>query len=98
MKNIAYYALTRQGADFLLVLYNPRSRGCDWQLTAAINLALGFRTKDTPVGLVRQAYKDGQQTTVCRPEDFKPEQADMLSLVLVGNASTYLCLVCALFC
>jgi len=75
-------------SDFVLVLYNPRSKGRGWQLTAAINLAREIRAGDTPVGLVRQAYRDGQQTAVCRLEDFKPEQADMLSLVFVGNAST----------
>jgi precorrin-3B C17-methyltransferase len=53
-----------------------------------MDLARKARAGDTPVGLVRQAYREGQETKICRLDDFDPAQADMLSLVIVGNAST----------
>lgn len=75
-------------ADFVLALYNPRSRGRDWQLGQAMTIAREYRALDCPVGLVRKAYRPDQQVTVCALGDFDPEQVDMLSLVVVGNSSS----------
>lgn len=75
-------------ADFVLALYNPRSRGRDWQLGHAMDIARSYRAPDSPVGLVRKAYRPDQQVTVCPLRDFDPAHVDMLSLVIVGNSSS----------
>jgi precorrin-3B C17-methyltransferase len=36
--------------DFVIVLYNPKSKKRDWQLSAVRDLLLGFKDPDTPVG------------------------------------------------
>ena len=77
-------------ADFVIVLYNPRSRRRDWQLARAMELIAPHRDAATPVGLVRSAYREGQAVSTCSLAQFDPAQADMLSIVFVGNASTRL--------
>jgi precorrin-3B C17-methyltransferase len=77
-------------ADFVIVLYNPRSRRRDWQLARAMELIAPHRDAATPVGLVRSAYREGQAVSTCALAQFDPAQADMLSIVFVGNASTRL--------
>ena len=75
-------------ADFVLALYNPRSRGRDWQLARALDIAREHRPAATPVGLVRQAGRAEEQASVSRLDDFNPDSVDMLSLVIIGNSAT----------
>jgi precorrin-3B C17-methyltransferase len=75
-------------ADFVIVLYNPRSKRRTGQLSEAMRIIFDARGGGVPVGLVRQAYRTGQAVSVCPLSAFDPEQADMLSLVIVGNASS----------
>ena len=76
------------GADFVVALYNPRSRGRQGHLEEALNMARRHRAPHTPVGLVRQAYRPDQSVSVHALADFDPTRVDMLSLVLIGNSST----------
>jgi len=78
------------GADFILVLYNPRSRRRDWQLPQALRIIAAARAPETPVGVVRNAYREEQSVWTGRLDGLDPDQVDMLSIVLVGNRSTRL--------
>ena len=74
--------------DFVLALYNPRSRGRRDHLARALELALAARSGETPLGHVRNAYRPEQGVRLHRLRDFDPEDADMLSIILLGNSST----------
>ena len=74
--------------DFVLVVYNPRSRRRTGQLEEALSLALSLREPGTPVGLVRQAFRTGQQVRVMRLDELNPTEVDMLSILIIGNTST----------
>ena len=50
--------------DFVVALYNPRSRSRDWQLLEARRILLEHRSGDTPVGIVKDAFRPGQQVTI----------------------------------
>lgn len=76
------------GADFVVALYNPRSRGRQGHLEEALAVARRHCAPQTPIGLVRKAYRPDQSVAVCALRDFAPEAVDMLSLVLVGNSAT----------
>ncbi|MCR5814585.1 MAG: precorrin-3B C(17)-methyltransferase [Desulfovibrio sp.] len=76
-------------ADFVLVIYNPRSRGRSQHLARAMDILKKYRSAECPVGLVRNAYRLGQSTTIFALSDFDVEQVDMLSLVIVGNSESY---------
>lgn len=76
------------GADFVLALYNPRSRGRRDHLLTALDIARRHRPPHTPVGVVRNAYRPEQEVYIRTLAELDPEQVDMLSLCLIGNAST----------
>ncbi|ABB39975.1 precorrin-3B C17-methyltransferase [Oleidesulfovibrio alaskensis G20] len=75
-------------ADFVVVLYNPRSKKRDWQLEHALETARRYRQPETPVGLVRQANRPEQAVSVAPLSVFEPAQVDMLSIVIIGNSTT----------
>ncbi len=75
-------------ADFVAVLYNPVSRRRRWQLQAALAAFLRHRRAETPVGLVRNAYRDGQHVMIVPLGAVPAERVDMLTTVVIGNAAT----------
>jgi cobalt-precorrin 5A hydrolase/precorrin-3B C17-methyltransferase len=74
--------------DFVVALYNPRSRGRDWQLSRAREILLEGRPASTPVVLARQLGRSDEQVRLSTLGDLPLEQVDMLTLVLVGNRSS----------
>ena len=72
-------------ADFVCVIYNPRSKGRPHQLDQALAEARRVRRPDCPVGLVRKAFRPGQEVSVHALADFDARLADMLSLLIIGN-------------
>lgn len=74
--------------DFVVVLYNPRSKRRNSQLEEALELAAGHRRPDTPVGLVRNARREGQAARLFSLSEVDPNEADMLSLLIIGNSQS----------
>jgi cobalt-precorrin 5A hydrolase/precorrin-3B C17-methyltransferase len=75
-------------ADFVVSLYNPRSKGRDWQLGKAREILLDYRSPDTPVGIVKDAYREGQEVMLTDLGSLSPEDVDMLTIVIVGSSRT----------
>ncbi|MDR3640346.1 MAG: precorrin-3B C(17)-methyltransferase [Humidesulfovibrio sp.] len=75
-------------ADFVVVLYNPRSGRRRDQLPKALAVLAGHRPGTTPVGLVKRAYRPGQEVLTATLADFDPEAVDMQSILVIGNAAT----------
>jgi len=75
-------------ADFVLVLYNPRSKRRPHLLARALEVVGESRSPGTPVGIVRQAWREGQSATVSTLADTDPQVVDMLTIVIVGNSQT----------
>ena len=75
--------------DFVVALYNPRSKGRDWQLAKARDILLEHRSKDTPVALARQLGRADEQSVLTTLDALDPNDVDMLTVVLIGNSSTY---------
>jgi cobalt-precorrin 5A hydrolase/precorrin-3B C17-methyltransferase len=77
--------------DFVVALYNPRSRGRTHQLPDALALLAEHRAPATPVGLVRDATRPGERvelTTLAEMLDGGAERVDMLTTVVVGNSAS----------
>ena len=74
--------------DFVVSLYNPRSKGRDWQLGKVKEILLGHRPSDTPVGIVRDAYRPTQQVILTDLASLRPVDVDMLTIVVVGSSQT----------
>ena len=75
--------------DFVVALYNPRSMGRDWQLQRAMELLLQSRPGSTPVVLARQLGRAEEQVSLHSLADLPVDRVDMLTLVLIGNSSSY---------
>ena len=74
--------------DFVVSLYNPRSKGRDWQLGKVREMLLEHRPPETPVGIVRDAYRPTQSVALTDLASLRPEEVDMLTVVVVGNSQT----------
>ena len=74
--------------DFVVSLYNPRSRGRDWQLGKVREMFLSHRPPDTPVGIVKDAYRPTQALTLTDLASLRPEEVDMLTVVVIGSSQT----------
>jgi cobalt-precorrin 5A hydrolase / precorrin-3B C17-methyltransferase len=77
-------------ADFVVALYNPRSRTRTEQIATAQSIFLNYRKPDTPVAIVRSAYREDEQITLTTLEKLLENPIDMLSTILIGNQSTSL--------
>jgi len=76
--------------DLVLVVYNPASRTRTWQLKAVADLLLRFREPETPVGLVENAFRAGQDVDVIRLDALRDRTVSMFTTVVVGNSRTFL--------
>ena len=75
-------------ADVAVALYNPRSRGRNWQLDAARAILLGCRAPSTPVGVVTDASRPGQAVHLTTLGDLDVGTVGMTTCVIVGSSTT----------
>jgi adenosylcobyric acid synthase len=76
-------------ADFVVALYNPRSKGRVRHLERAREIFLAARSAETPVGIVRHACREGEERIVTTLAGMLEHHIDMFSLVIIGNSATY---------
>ena len=74
--------------DFVIGLYNPRSKRRHWQLDRAREIILEHRSAATPVGIVRNAFRPGQEVRVATLGELRSDDADMFSIILIGNSQS----------
>jgi precorrin-3B C17-methyltransferase len=75
-------------ADFVIVLYNPKSKKRDWQLKRAQELILEHRDKDTPVGIVTGAMRENQEVSFTRLDRLDTAEVGMQTIVFIGSSSS----------
>ncbi len=75
-------------ADFVIVLYNPQSLGRKKPLAKAHQILLKYRSKDTPVGIVKQAGRKGESSKVTTLKELLNYDVDMATTIIVGNSTT----------
>jgi len=76
-------------ADLVAALYNPASQRRRQLLAEARDIFLRHRSRATPVGLVRNAYRPGQSVRIHTLGDLPLAEVDMFTLVVIGNSRTY---------
>jgi cobalt-precorrin 5A hydrolase/precorrin-3B C17-methyltransferase len=74
--------------DLVVVLYNPASVRRRQPLTEALAILGAHRPPETPVGLVREAYRPDQSVTLTTLGALVPEQIDMRTVVVIGSSRT----------
>lgn len=75
-------------ADFVIAIYNPKSRKRVGHLREALEIIGRCRTGKTPVGIVNKANRKGQKVTVTTLDSVDEAQVDMQTVIIVGNSST----------
>jgi cobalt-precorrin 5A hydrolase/precorrin-3B C17-methyltransferase len=75
-------------ADFVTAFYNPRSQVRVEQILKAQQIFLKYRNPHTPVALVRAAYRPDEEIQLTTLEKLNDAAIDMLTTVLIGNATT----------
>ena len=76
-------------ADFVVALYNPKSGRRTRQIVEARRLFLRHRRPDTPVAIVKSAYRPRQRVEFTTLEKMTECDIGMLSTVLIGNSNTF---------
>lgn len=77
-------------ADFVLVLYNPRSKGRAEHLQNALEIIKKYRDNSTPVGIVKDYGRADEKQIITTLALLLPEDVDMTTTVVIGNSQTKL--------
>ncbi len=75
-------------ADFVVAIYNPKSQNRTEQLVKAVNIFLEHRQPQTPVAIIRGAYRENEEITLTNLDKLLEVDVDMLTIILIGNEST----------
>lgn len=75
-------------ADFVIALYNPRSKRRSDHLEHALEIIARHRSATTPVGIVGRAMRDGQSVALTTLNAVDTEAVDMQTVLIIGNSST----------
>lgn len=76
-------------SDFVVALYNPKSGRRTRQIVEAQRLFLRHRRSDTPVAIVKSAYRKKQRIEFTTLEKMSECDIGMLTTVLIGNSNTF---------
>lgn len=77
-------------ADFVISLYNPRSKGRPDYLNEAIQIIKKYRKGTTPVGIVRNSGRDDFSKEIATLDTIDCESVDMKTIVIIGNSTSYI--------
>ena len=77
-------------ADFVVCLYNPRSKGRSEHLAKAFEIMGEFKDGSTPVGIVKDVGREKEEKFVCTFDTMDFERVDMTTMVVIGNKSTFI--------
>ena len=75
--------------DFVICLYNPKSRKRKDYLEKAADIIMTYRKPETPVGIVRRAGRENSSCEVTTLKELKNAEVDMFTIVIIGNSMTY---------
>lgn len=76
-------------ADFVISLYNPKSKGRPHYLRESIDIIRNHRLGTVPIAVVKNALRDGQEVSISTFDTFDENIVDMLSIVIIGNSQSY---------
>lgn len=77
-------------ADFVICIYNPRSKGRSEHLKRAFEIMGEYKSLDTPVGIVKNAGRENQEVYILDIKSMNYEICDMSTMVIVGNKESYI--------
>ncbi len=76
--------------DFVIALYNPKSKARKDNLRKAMDIISEYKKPDTPVGIVKNAGRQGNEKRITTISDIDYDFVDMRTVLIIGNSSTYI--------
>lgn len=76
-------------ADFVVVIYNPKSKKRTDQIVRAREILLASRAPDTPVGIVSGATREHETVRLTTLAAMLDEEIGMQTTVIIGNSQTF---------
>jgi len=76
-------------ADFVIVIYNPKSKGRVEHFSRAVEIIRRYRKSETPVGIVRAAMRASERVAVTTLQEVLSHEIDMQTTVIIGNSGTF---------
>ena len=76
--------------DFVIGIYNPRSKTRKENFRKAIEIIKSFKKNETPVGIVKNAYRDNQEIYITSLENILnyEDRIDMNCTIIIGNSNS----------
>ncbi|HIH44625.1 MAG TPA: precorrin-3B C(17)-methyltransferase [Candidatus Methanoperedenaceae archaeon] len=77
-------------SDFVIAIYNPKSRGRSTHFAGAVEIIRKYRAGTVPVGIVKNATRDGETaivTTLDRVLEHS-DVVDMSTTIIIGNSES----------
>ena len=75
--------------DFVVVIYNPRSKKRTDQIVRTREIMLTHRSPDTPVGIVSGATREHETVRLTTLANMLDEEIGMQTTVIIGNSQTF---------
>lgn len=75
--------------DFVISLYNPKSKGRTEQIVEAREIMLKHKAPSTPVALLRHVGREDENYILTNLDEMLNYEIDMFTVVIVGNSKTY---------
>ncbi len=76
-------------SDFVIILYNPKSKGRVEHINIAVSIIQKYRSPETPVGLVKQAMREGETVIITDLKHLIEHEIDMQTTIIIGNSQTF---------
>ena len=76
-------------ADFVVVIYNPKSKKRTDQIVRTREIMLAHRSPDTPVGIVSGATREHETVRLTTLAKMLDEEIGMQTTVIIGNSQTF---------
>ncbi len=76
--------------DFVVSIYNPKSRGRVAQIEEARDIMMRYKPETTPVAIVRNAGREDETYILTTLNEMLNHEIDMLTIVIIGNTNTFI--------
>ena len=77
-------------ADFVIVLYNPKSGMRTEQIQRAREIVMKHRSAETPVGIVKAATRQDEKVIITNLREMPDYEIDMQTTIIIGNSKSFI--------
>lgn len=75
--------------DFVITIYNPKSLSRTDHIEKAVEIISRHRKPSTPVAIVKNAGREGNERYITSLGDIDYDTIDMMTVVIIGNSRTF---------